>query len=137
MSLVLDASATLAWVLIEETTPAIRRIFEQIGREGAVVPSIWRLEVANALEMSMRRGRFDAEFRDAALADLALLDIVADGETERHAWKATLQLATRHRLSVYDASYLELARRRGLPLASLDGPLRSAASAEGVVLMGQ
>jgi predicted nucleic acid-binding protein len=78
--------------------------------------------------------RHDAAFRDATLADLALLPIQVDPETNRHAWGATMRLAERHKLTVYDAAYLELAQRRGLPLATLDKDLRAAASAEGVVL---
>ena len=85
----------------------------------------------------MRRRRHDATFRDATLSDLALLPIRLDLETDRQAWGATLQVAGRHRLTLYDAAYLELALRRGLPLATLDGELRSAAQAEGVVVLGK
>jgi predicted nucleic acid-binding protein len=79
----------------------------------------------------------DAAFRDATLADLELLPIQTDPDTEKHAWRSTLRLADLHRLSVYDAAYLELAMRRGLPLASLDRELRVAAAAENVVLLGE
>jgi predicted nucleic acid-binding protein len=103
---------------------------------GAWVPGLWKLEVANILEMGARRGRHDTAFRNSTLADLALLPISIDAETDRQAWGATLQLAERHRLTLYDAAYLELALRRGLPLASLDSELRGAAKAEGVVLLG-
>lgn len=136
MSLVLDSSAALAWVYGEETTQAIRQVFDALSQDGAWVPGLWKLEVANILEMGVRRGRHDAAFRDATLSDLALLTISLDPETDRHAWGATAQLAARHRLTLYDATYLELALRRGLPLATLDRKLRSAASAEGVVLLG-
>src|SRR5437899_498031 len=104
---------------------------------GAWVPALWRLEVANVLQMNVRHGRHDAAFRDAALADLAILPISIDAETERHAWGSTLRLAEQHRLTLYDAAYLELAQRRGMPLATLDQELRDAASAEGVVLLGK
>jgi len=103
---------------------------------GAWVPAVWRLEVANVLEAGVRRRRTDALFRDEALANLALLPIQSDAETDSHAWGATLHLAERHRLTLYDASYLELARRRGLPLASLDMELRAAAGVEHVALLG-
>ncbi len=136
MSLVLDCSATLAWVYGDETTDAIRAVFEAVGSGGAWVPALWRLEVANVLEMGVRRGRHDAAFRDATLADLALLPIGLDPETDRHAWGATTRLAARHRLTLYDAAYLELARRGGLPLATLDQELRAASLAEGVPLLG-
>jgi predicted nucleic acid-binding protein len=84
----------------------------------------------------LRRGRIDAAFRDASMSDLALLDIVADPETDVHAWAATLQLSERFRLTTYDAAYLELARRRDLPLASLDRELQTAARALGTPLLG-
>lgn len=136
MSLVLDSSITLAWIYSDETTKAIREIESQVIREGAWVPSLWRLEVANILEMGVRRGRHDAAFRDETLTDLALLPIDTDPETERHAWDATLRLAALHRLTVYDAAYLELARRRDLPLATLDRELRTAAKKEKLSMLG-
>jgi predicted nucleic acid-binding protein len=136
MSLVLDSSATLAWVYSSETTEAVRYAFDLVGEHGAWVPAIWRLEVANVLEMGVRRGRTKAAFRDAVLADLALLPISVDPETDRQAWGATARLAARHRLTLYDAAYLELAKRRGLPLATLDMELRAAAAAERIILLG-
>jgi predicted nucleic acid-binding protein len=136
MSLVLDSSATLAWFYSDETTPAIRQVFELLARGGAWVPSLWRLEVANILENGVRRRRHDIAFRYATLADLSLLPISLDPEADRQAWGATLQLAHDHRLTLYDAAYLELAQRRGLPLATLDGDLRAAAMAEKVNLLG-
>ena len=137
MSVVVDSSAVLAWVYRDETTGAIGQVFAMVTERGAWVPALWRLEVANVLEMGVRRGRHDAAFRDATLADLALLPIHVDPETDRQDWSATLRLAERHKLTVYDAAYLELAQRRGLPLATLDAELREAASAEGVILLGK
>jgi len=136
VSLVLDSSATLAWIFLEERSAAITELFDKLILGGGWVPLLWRLEVANVLEMRVRRGRIDAAFRDATLADLELLPLQTDPDTEKHAWRTTLQLAERHRLTLYDAAYLELAVRRGLPLASLDRELRSAATAENVVLLG-
>lgn len=136
MSLVLDSSAALAWVYSDETTPAIQEVLSRVIASGCWVTALWRLEVANILEMGVRRGRTDAAFRDATLADLALMPIQTDAETDRQAWGATLRLATRHRLTLYDAAYLEAAQRRGLPLATLDAELRRAAAAEGIQLLG-
>ncbi len=136
MSLVLDSSATLAWIYDTETTKPIRELFRLIAESGAHVPSLWKLEVANVLEIGVRRGRNTAKFRDATLADLALLPISLDPHTDRQAWSATPQLASRHRLTLYGAAYLELALRRGLPLATLDTDLTTAARAEGVVVLG-
>jgi predicted nucleic acid-binding protein len=136
MSLILDSSITLAWVYADETTEPVRRVFEMLSESGAWVPGIWRLEVANVLEMGVRRKRHNAEFRDATLADLAQLPIQVDAETDRQAWNATLLLAERHHLTLYDAAYLELALRRNLPLATLDEDLRNAARNETLRLLG-
>jgi predicted nucleic acid-binding protein len=136
MSLVLDSSATLAWIYSDETTAAIQQLFDTVADTGAIVPVLWRLEVANSLTIAMRRGRIDAAFRRAALDDLALLDITSDTHTDTHAWAETLVLADRYRLTVYDAAYLELAQRRALPLATLDEDLGAAASTLGLRVLG-
>src|SRR5438552_4154131 len=111
MSLVLDSSVTLAWVYSDETTASVSQVFELLSQSGAWVPQVWRLEVANVLEMGVRRKRHDGDFRDATLADLAQLPVQVDGETDNQAWGATLRLAERHQLTLYDAAYLELALR--------------------------
>jgi predicted nucleic acid-binding protein len=134
--MVLDSSVTLAWIYADETTDAIRMIFEQLIQTGAWVPGHWRLEVANILEIGVRRRRHNSVFRDSTVADLALLPIQTDLETDRHTWAATLRLAERHRLTLYDAAYLELALRRELPIATLDRDLRTAAAAENLRLLG-
>lgn len=136
MSLVIDSSVTLAGIWDDETTDAVRHVYELVRDNGAWVPSLWRLEVANALEMGVRRGRHSAEFGDGAFADLALLSIQIDPETDRQAWGTTVRLAAKHRLTLYDAAYLELAMRRCLPLATLDKDLRAATKSENVRLLG-
>ncbi|HEY3826355.1 MAG TPA: type II toxin-antitoxin system VapC family toxin [Bryobacteraceae bacterium] len=136
LSLVLDSSVTLAWLYADETTPAVRAVFDRLVRAGAWVPSLWRLEVANSLHRATLRSRINDVFRDESLTDLDLLPISIDLETDRQAWGATLQLAAASGLTLYDASYLELAIRRTLPLASLDEELRRAAKTSGVRLMG-
>ena len=136
MSVVIDSSITLAWVYSDETTESVNRVFGLLSKGGAWVPGLWRLEVANVLEMGVRRKRHDGAFRDATLGDLAQLPIEVDPDTDQQAWDATLGLAIRHQLTLYDAAYLELALRRGLPLATLDEDLRRAGSAEKVRLLG-
>jgi predicted nucleic acid-binding protein len=136
MSLVLDSSITLAWAYSDEMTQSITQIFDLLSQGGAWVPGLWRLEVANVLEMSVRRKRHDRTFRDATLADLAQLPIQVDLQTDQQAWSATLRLAERHQLTLYDAAYLELALRRNLPLATLDEDLRRAAHTEKVQVLG-
>jgi predicted nucleic acid-binding protein len=136
MNLVLECSIALTWIYADETTEPVRQVFDTVSEGGAWVPGLWRLEVANVLEMGVRRKRHDAAFRDSTLADLAQLPIQVDTETDRQAWDATLRLAERHQLTLYDAAYLELALRRNLPLASLDEDLRRAARAEKVKVLG-
>jgi hypothetical protein len=71
VSLVLDSSATLAWIYSDEINHSIRRVCDLVAEDGAIVPALWRLEVANSLTIAVRRGRIDADFRCAALSDLA------------------------------------------------------------------
>ena len=97
---------------------------------------LWWLEVANAFQMAIRRKRITVAFRDSALAKLTAMPIVADSDTHAQAWSATLRLSERFGLTVYDAAYLKLAQRRGLPLGTLDRELRTAAPAIGVALFG-
>ena len=136
MSLVLDSSIALAWVYADETTDAVLRLFDEVRLHGAWVSGLWRWEMANVLQLNVRRGRHTADFRDAALAALALLPVKADAEADRQAWSAVLHLAERHALTVYDAAYLEIACRRKIALATLDGQLRATATEEGVRLLG-
>lgn len=135
--LVLDSSATLAWIFGDEATPAIRAVFDAVAENGALVPALWRLEVANSLTMAVRRGRIDDGFRREALADLRQLDIAVDELTDARAWHETLALADRFALTVYDAAYVELAHRTRYPLATLDREMRAAATALGLRLLGE
>lgn len=136
MSLVLDSSTTVARVFPDECTPAILDLFHKITNSVAWVPELWRLEVANSLSVSVKRKRLLKEDRDNILLELLNLPIECDEETGTQAWGHTLELADRHSLTVYDATYLELALRRSLPLATLDRDLRRAAQAEGITLLG-
>ncbi len=136
MSFVLDASLALAWYFEDEATPPTDELLDRLATKGAVVPALWRLEVGNALQMAIRRKRIDAVFRDAALEELAAMPITVDLETDAHAWTTTLRLADRFALTLYDATYLELAQRRGLALASLDKELCAAAHVLEIKLLG-
>ena len=135
MSLVLDSSITVAWLYREEATKSVDDIFENLIETSAWVPGLWHLEVANVLQIGIRRKRHAADFRDRVLSDLSHFPIHVDPETHRQAWGTTARLADRHGLTVYDAAYLELARRRALPLATLDEDLRAAAASSGVELL--
>ena len=136
MTVVIDSSLTLTWFFEDERTDATLALLDRVQQSGAVVPSLWRLEVANALQMGIRRGRIDAAYRDASLLDLSALDIKIDMAGHDFAWSTTLRLAERFRLTLYDAAYLELAQRLGLPLATLDKELRVAAGTLGTPLLG-
>jgi len=124
----------LAWLFEDENSARATHILLQVTETGATVPSLWHLEVANALQMAVRRGRIDTAYRDASLADLSALAIVIDSETDQQAWRTTLHLADFCKLTLYDAAYLELAQRLGLPLATLDQALTNAAASIGVAL---
>ncbi|MCB1497184.1 MAG: type II toxin-antitoxin system VapC family toxin [Bauldia sp.] len=137
MSLVLDASIALAWVYSDERNDAVEGVLEEVLRAGASVPAIWRLDVGNSLELSVRRGRIDRTYRDAALSDLSSLNIVVDAETSQHAWSSTMALAERFGLTLYDAAYLDLAERLASPLASLDNELRAAGQTMAIPLLGR
>lgn len=132
--LVLDGSLTLAWYFADEADPYADAVARGLATREAVVPSLWRLEIANALVVGERRKRSTQAQAAAFVARLGRLPIVVDDETDAHAWGETIRLARAHSLSAYDAAYLELAMRRGLPLASLDDPLKAAAAAVGVPL---
>lgn len=136
MNLVLDASLALSWYFEDERTPASDALLDRVANAGAVVPALWRLEVANGLQIAVRRNRVAPGFRDKALAELALLSITVDPDTDVYAWTTSLHLADRFQLTVYDAAYLELAQRRTLPLATLDKALGAGARALGILLLG-
>ena len=129
---VLDCSLTVCWFFEDETDAYAESVEDSLGTASAVVPTLWPLEVANALLMGERRKRATEAKVTTFLGLLKSLPISADDETASRAWQESLQLARTYQLTVYDAAYLELALRRGLPLASLDNKLKAAADAAGV-----
>jgi predicted nucleic acid-binding protein len=135
VSLVLDASLALSWYFEDERTPAIDAVLDEVVASSAVVPPLWRIEVANGLQMAIRRKRIDRDFRDRAIRHLSLLPIMVDSESDSHVWTATLGLSDRFGLTVYDAAYLELAQRRNLPLASVDKALSTAGERLGLPML--
>lgn len=135
--IVLDCSVTVASFFQDEQTPAVLTAMRIVVAEGAVAPSLWRYEVGNALLMAERRKRIDASYRHACLADLSALDIRIDEEGDSRVWTAALRIAEAQALTLYDAAYLELALRLGLPLATLDEQMRAAAMALKVELLGR
>jgi predicted nucleic acid-binding protein len=132
---VIDASVTLSWVYTDEHSVASDALLARVADQGAVVPSLWRLEIASALQTGIKRKRIDAMYRDAAIEKLLSLPIETDPDTNDYAWTAILRLADIHQITVYDASYLELALRRGLRLATRDDQLAAAAGRAGAILL--
>ena len=133
---VVDASIGIAWVHPGQATTQSEALLDRVAG-GAVVraPALWPLETANALLVLTRRGKLTEEERVSALAALAQLSVVLDYEMAALAFGKLSILAERHRLSIYDAAYLELAQRRKLAIACKDGPLRTAAKRARVKLL--
>jgi len=129
---VLEGSITLAWCFPHEKAPYPQAVLDSLASASALVPSLWHLEVANALLVGERRKRSTEADTVNWLGFLSALPITVDDETAARSWSDVLHLARAHHLSAYDAAYLELALRRGLPLASLDDKLKAAAAAIGV-----
>ncbi len=126
---VLDCSAVCAWLLDDESDSRADAHLEQIAETGALAPALLWAELRNALVVAERRGRIAPEQTLAVLREVDALGLRFDQAPDS---PATLALARKHRLTVYDAMYLELATREGCPLISLDRKLRLAAKAEGL-----
>jgi predicted nucleic acid-binding protein len=130
--LVIDASIALAWCFRDEQSGDVMALLDRVHDETAMVPPLWRVEVANALLMAERRRRVEQAEVERLIELLSELPIVVDDVSSGHDWSDTLLLARNDRLTLYDATYLELAMREGLPLATLDTDLAVAARRHGV-----
>ncbi|MGB2621235.1 MAG: type II toxin-antitoxin system VapC family toxin [Candidatus Acidiferrum sp.] len=133
---VVDASATLVWCFRDEPVDWIETLFRSLisGRE-AIVPRHWAFEVANSFVIAMRRGRATRLELERAFHALRALPIYTDMTGDATVFTAMVNLAEKHRLSVYDAAYMELAMRSRLPLATLDDDLRAAAASAGIAVL--
>ena len=129
--LVVDASVALAWLFDDEAEPHADRALGLLEEDGALVPHLWHLEMRNSLLVAERRGRLSPAEVKERLDALRSLPIRTDEESDL---QSAFDLARAHGLSFYDALYLELAKREGAELATLDGALGQAAVAEGVPL---
>lgn len=129
---VLDCSVTMAWYFQDEANVYANTVRRALIRASAVVPALWPLEVANILVLGERRQRSTAAEASKWLRYLQVLPIHVDDETPARAWSDILHVARSYHLSAYDAAYLELAIRLGLPLASLDDGLKRIAASAGV-----
>lgn len=132
--LVIDSSISIAWCFPDEQDDYSQAVLDALASTQAFVPDLWHLEVANTLLVGERRNRSTQANTAAWLGFLAFLPIVVDDETKAHAFGNTLRLARDHKLSVYDAAFLELAMRLNVPLATLDEKLKVAAAVVGVPL---
>jgi predicted nucleic acid-binding protein len=133
---VLDCSIAMAWLFNDEATPKTGALLTRLTTETALVPAWWFIEITNVLAMAERKGRITSTQSDAFIADLGKLGIERDEEAPHRAFTYLLPLCRRHRLTSYDAIYLDLAIRRNLPLATLDDDLRKTAKKLGVRLLG-
>jgi predicted nucleic acid-binding protein len=134
---VLDCSIALAWAFESEWTPTTQALLRRCAATGAVVPGHWPLEVANALAVGERRGRLSAHDALRYIELLESLPLEVDTDTANRALRETFALARTYGLSSYDAAYLELAARRGLPLATQDRLLLEAARKVGTPVAGE
>ena len=133
MPFVLHASIPACWALLDEEDQRADAAFVRMKAEEAVVPSLWWFEIRNILVVNERRNRITESDTGVFLRDLAGMRIRVDRQPEEG---VLLKLARTHCLSVYDASYLELALREAIPLATLDAELTAAAVAECAPLIG-
>jgi predicted nucleic acid-binding protein len=131
---VADSSIAIAWCLADEKNDYSEAALDALKSNRAIVPDLWHLEAVNALLVAERRKRATSADTLKSLTFLSRLRIDVDDQTRHHAFGTTTNLARTHNLSSYDAVYLELAMRRGLQLATLDGKLKAAAKAVGVSL---
>ncbi len=134
---VLDSSFVLTWGNEEEGYEECHSIMKQVAVQGALAPALFATEVVEGLLKGVRRKRYPLERAQALAKVFARLGVTQDAHTWDKAWESTLRLAEELKLSVYDAAYLELASRTGLPLATFDGKLRRAAESKKVFLFPQ
>jgi predicted nucleic acid-binding protein len=132
MPFVLDASTAMAWAFEDEWRPSASVAYDRIRRDAALVPSLWWFEVRNTLIVGERRKRITEQATEAFLRHLSRLRVTLDHSPDE---SAILDLARRHKLTVYDAAYLDLARRENMSLATFDGSLIRAARAEKIPLI--
>lgn len=125
----------MAWLIDEQPSGAPTEVMKRLFEDGAIVPSLWKLEVANALRTAVRRNRCDEAYVEDALKRLSDMPLTIDDQTDIQAWGRTRRLSQDEGLTVYDAAYLELALRLSLPLASCDGDLLNAARRRGVEVL--
>jgi predicted nucleic acid-binding protein len=136
-NLIVDCSVAMAWCFVDEATKSTNELLERLADEAALVPALWHLEITNVLALAEKKNRINKGEVDEFISLLESLEIEADEESSNRAFHHLLPLCRTYQLTSYDATYLDLAVRRKLPLASLDEPLRKAAKKLGVKLLGK
>ncbi len=136
MKFVLDASVSLAWCFEDERAGYAMRVLNELSDGEAIVSSLWPIEVTNGLASALRKKRIDLAGAAEARNTLVALPVVVDPVNRRRAFEDIPRLARAHGLTTYDASYLEVAVRLAIPLATLDRALARAAADEGVQAVG-
>lgn len=134
-ALVLDASLALSWALPDEASKYSDAMLDKVAVTGAVVPGLWAHEMANGLLMAQKRGRLTTAQRMAFVEQLLRLSIEMETSSARSVLDGQAALAERYGLTAYDAAYLDLALRRGMPLATQDKAMKIAANKAGVALV--
>ncbi|MBU1172198.1 MAG: type II toxin-antitoxin system VapC family toxin [Proteobacteria bacterium] len=132
---VVDNSIVMAWCFDDETNEKTEGILDRLTESTAFAPSIWPLELGNVLCVAERRKRIGEADSARFIALLSALPIIVEQETPDRMLKEIVALARNHQLSTYDASYLDLAMRKGLPLATQDKNLIKAARRSKVILL--
>jgi predicted nucleic acid-binding protein len=134
---ILDSTVTLAWCFSDEATGHTESFLNRLSSvtDTAVVPALWLYEVVNVVTLAARKRRITQLHATQFLQSLSDLPIEVDYPSTTLLFKAAPLLAERHRLTGYDAAYLELAIRLGLPMATLDQELIQASNATGVIVL--
>lgn len=132
MAFVTDNSVVVAWLIPDQSNDYTRRMDRRAAREQPVVPALWETEFANVMTVLLRRGVLARHQTDAILKRVERLQLAIDRTAVVP--RALFEIAEQHGISAYDAAYLELAQRRGLPLATRDAKLARAAADAGVLM---
>jgi len=134
---VLDCSVAISWLMPDEDSSFSNQTLNLLTSQQAFVPSIWPLEVGNVLLGAERNKRITIKQRCSAISIINELPITIDPHTSKYVFLETMVLAERYKLTLYDASYLELAMRMNIPIATFDKQLKQAAHKEKVIILGE
>lgn len=136
-SYVVDASVAMSWCFLDEAAAATQRLYNDLSGAFIIAPAWWYIELTNVLYLAEKSRRIPTERVAEFIAMIEGLRVEIDNEAPQRAFSHLLPLCRAHKLTSYDAIYLDLAMRRKLPLATLDEPLRKAARKLGVKLLGK